>query len=86
MPAVKKFIQLRFEGPNSNQSMTFKVNEEIKMKKVLFKVTKQYNIKLEEWRFLVERTSKQVNPVLSAASQEIQSGDNIVIIHQVSSG
>lgn len=86
MPSVKKYLYLRFDGPNSDQTMNLKVNEDIKMKKVLFKVTKLHNLKLGDWRFLIERTSKQVNPVMSASSQDLQSGDTIVVINQVSSG
>ena len=86
MPSDKKYLYLRIDGPNSDQTMNLKVNEDIKMKKVLFKLTKLYNLKLGDWRFLIERTSKQVNPVMSASSQDLQSGDTIVVINQVSSG
>jgi hypothetical protein len=83
---LKKFINLRFDGPNTGQVCVFKINTEIKMKRVLFKVAKQFNLKIQDWKFLIERTSKLANPVLSLASQDIQNGDSITIIQHASSG
>ena len=82
----KKYVQLKIYGPNSSKCLNYKINGDMRLKRLLFKVSKDLKIKIQEWKFINERTQMQINPVLSSLSQGFQNGDCIILIQFATSG
>ena len=84
MPA-KKFVKIGVESPFCRYTV-YKVNVEIKLKRLLRTIAESQKFDMKNYKFVIDRTGKQVNPVLSAATQNLVDGEVVVVVQQSSSG